>query len=391
MNKPLPASRLLPDASDLERADHAFARAAGSNPIGGNAVRLLLDAAENYPAWLEAIERAERVILFESYIVDDDRIGREFADALAARARAGVQVFVLCDWLGAPHAGALWSLLRSAGAEVRIFNPPRLQSPLQWLTRDHRKTITIDGGVGFVSGLCVSAKWLGDPARRLEPWRDTGIEILGPAVVELEHAFAQVWAICGDTALPADVIKAAGVAEHAGDVRLRVIAGAPSATGTYRLDLVIASLARRNLWLTDAYFVGNAPYVQALAAAARDGVDVRLLVPGASDLPALSALSRANYRPLLEAGVRVFEWRGTMLHAKSAVADGLWSRVGSTNLNVASWMNNYELDVAIEDAGFAQQMSAQYDKDLARATEIVLTERNRVRRADPASALPAAR
>ena len=161
---------------------------------------------------------------------------------------------------------------------------------------------------------------------------------------------------------------------------MRVIAGAPSATGTYRLDLAIASFARRNLWLTDAYFVGTAAYVQALAAAARDGVDVRLLVPGASDIPALSPLSRAGYRPLLQAGVRVFEWNGTMLHAKSAVADGFWTRIGSTNLNIASWLGNYELDVAIEDAKFATMMAKQFEADLTRATEIVLTERNRVRR-----------
>ena len=146
---------------------------------------------------------------------------------------------------------------------------------------------------------------------------------------------------------------------------MRVIAGAPNATGTYRLDLVIASLAHQRLWLTDAYFVGTSAYVQALAAAARDGVDVRLLVPGASDIPALSPLSRAGYRALLEAGVRVFEWNGTMLHAKTAVADGFWARVGSTNLNIASWMGNYELDVAIEDRHFAEAMATQYDADLA--------------------------
>ena len=152
----------------------------------------------------------------------------------------------------------------------------------------------------------------------------------------------------------------------------------PNAAGTYRLDLVIASLARHRLWISDAYFVGTSAYVQALAAAARDGVDVRLLVPGASDIPALSPISRAGYRPLLDAGVRVFEWNGTMLHAKTAVADDLWARIGSTNLNIASWMGNYELDVAIEDRDFGAIMAAQYERDLTRATEIVLTGRNRV-------------
>ena len=167
-------------------------------------------------------------------------------------------------------------------------------------------------------------------------------------------------------------------------MRLHVIANEPNVAGTFRMDLVIASIARKQLWLTDAYFVATSPYVQALRAAARDGVDVRLLVPGSSDIPALSPLSRAQYRPLLEAGVRVFEWAGTMLHAKTAVADRRWSRVGSTNLNLASWMSNYELDVAIEDAAFSEQMATQYEADLEHSTEIVLTRRNRVRRAPAA-------
>ena len=170
--------------------------------------------------------------------------------------------------------------------------------------------------------------------------------------------------------------------QHVGDSRLRVIAGVPSAASTFRLDLVVASIARKRLWLTDAYFVATSAYVQALRAAAKDGVDVRLLVPGASDIPALQPLSRAQYRPLLESGVRVYEWDGTMLHAKTAVADGLWARVGSTNLNLASWMTNYELDVAIEDRTFAATMAKQFEHDLCRATEIVLTARNRVRRSE---------
>jgi cardiolipin synthase len=167
--------------------------------------------------------------------------------------------------------------------------------------------------------------------------------------------------------------------QRVGDSRLRVVAGVPTSASTFRLDLVVASIARKRLWMTDAYFVATSAYVQALRAAARDGVDVRLLVPGASDIPALQPLSRAQYRPLLESGVRVYEWNGTMLHAKTAVADGLWARVGSTNLNLASWMTNYELDVAIEDTVFAAAMAKQFEQDLLRATEIVLTSRNRVR------------
>ncbi len=138
---------------------------------------------------------------------------------------------------------------------------------------------------------------------------------------------------------------------------------------------MIAALARNSLWLTDAYFAGAPSYVQALRTAAMDGVDVRLLVPGSSDIPVFRAISRVGYYSLLEAGVRVFEWNGPMLHAKTAVADGRWARVGSTNLNMASWIGNYELDVAVEDEHFAQAMEEMYLEDLANSTEIVLGER----------------
>jgi len=379
------------DAALLELFDRAFTRAAGSPRIEGNSVRLLRDAAEHYPAWLAAIRDARRTILFESYLIQDDAVGREFVAALAAKAREGVRVRVVYDWMGSRGTGALWRELRGAGAQVRAFNAFRPESPLGWLSRDHRKTIAIDGEIGFVSGVCVSAMWHGDAARRFEPWRDTGVEIRGPAVAELEQAFAEVWIACGGPPLAAGDLAPEGERPSAGEVAVRVISGTPSTAGVFRLDQVIASTARHYLWLTDAYFVGLSPYVQALCAAARDGVDVRLLVPGATDLPALQALSRAGYRPLLEAGVRVFEWNGTMLHAKTAVADGVWARVGSTNLNFASWIHNWELDVAIENRGFAEQMTAMYEHDLANTTEIVLTRRNRVRRrgrSGPASRPP---
>jgi len=358
--------------------DRALERASGAPASVGNAVKLLLDAEENFAAWLDAIRRAEHTVFFEMYIFADDEVGKVFADALAERAREGVYVCVVYDWLGSSHMRALTAMMREAGAHVRVFNPPRLDSPLGWFTRDHRKTICVDGKVGFVSGLCASARWLGNPAKELEPWRDTGIELRGPAVAEIEHAFAQVWDVCGEP-LPPQHLTPEAKMQHIGDSRLRVIAGVPSAASTFRLDLVVASIARKRLWLTDAYFVATSSYVQALRAASKDGVDVRLLVPGVSDIPALSPLSRAQYRPLLESGVRVYEWNGTMLHAKTAVADGLWARVGSTNLNLASWMTNYELDVAIEDATFAATMAKQFEQDLCRATEIVLTSRNRVR------------
>jgi cardiolipin synthase len=357
-------------------AEQAFSRAAGAPLVAGNAVRLLRDARENYPAWLAAIAGAQRSILFEAYILADDDVGRNFVDALRRRARDGVRVRVLYDWFGAfgEGTGALLAPLAQDGAEVRCFNPPRLDSPLGWLHRDHRKSIVVDGEVGFVTGLCIAQRWAGDPSTGRGPWRDTGVEVRGPAVADLARAFAQVWAESGAPIPDAELPLPAEI-PAAGDVTVRVVATAPSTTGIYRLDHLIAALARRTLWLTDAYFVATASYVQALRAAAMDGVDVRFLVPGESDVAWLKPLSRTGYRPLLEAGVRVFEWNGPMLHAKSAVADGRWARVGSSNLNVSSWMGNHELDVAIEDDGFAREMEDAYLEDLERSTELVLGAR----------------
>ena len=361
-------------------AEQLFTRVAGATPIDGNSLRLLRDAAENYPAWLDAIAAARLSVNFENYIFSNDAAGQRFAGALAAKAREGVAVRVLYDWLGCLSTGRrLWRDLQRAGVEVRCFNRPRLDSPFGWLSRNHRKSICVDGEVGFVSGLCIGKAWEGDPARRAPPWRDTGVEVRGPAVADLEAAFAQSWTYAGGAPIPAPSTHATA---PAGEVSLRVIGSRPSTMGLYRFDQLIAALARRTLWLTDAYFVGTTAYVRTLCDAARDGVDVRLLVPGSSDLPIAKALSRAGYRPLLEAGIRVFEWNGPMLHAKTAVADGRWARIGSSNLNLASWIGNWELDVAVEDQNFAEEMEAMFKSDLEHATEIVL-DLGRVEAAEP--------
>jgi len=359
-----PATRLL--------AEQALSRSAGAPLLGGNAVDLLIDAEAHYAAWLAAIRGAQRCVLLENYIIRDDRVGRAFRDALAERARSGVFVAVVADWMGClgQSGRAFWQPLRAAGGQVRVFNPPQLGQPFGWISRDHRKLLVVDGTHGFLTGVCISAKWLGDARRGVPPWRDTGVALHGPVVAEMQAAFAQSWAETGG-----ELPELPSVEIAAGKVALRLIATQPSSAGIYRLDQMIAALARKTLWLTDAYFVGTAPYVQALTAAARDGVDVRLLVPGTSDIPMVASLSRSGYRPLLQAGIRVFEWNGSMLHAKTAVADGQWARVGSSNLNLASWLSNREIDVAIEDAGFAAQLAAQYEQDLCHATEIVLSPR----------------
>ena len=356
-----------------ELADQAFSRAAGAPLVEGNSVRLLIDARENYPAWLDAIRGAEHHINFESYIIHEDSAGWRFADALVAKARDGVRVRLIYDWMGGfgKTSRSFWNHLRAGGVEVRCYNPPRFDSPLGWLSRDHRKMISVDGQVGFITGLCVGRMWEGIPEKKIEPWRDTGVEVRGKAVADIERAFAQVWAMMGEPIPEYELVSRDGL-ESLGHVSLRVVASVPSTAGIFRMDQLVAALARKRLWLTDAYYAGMTTYVQALRAAAQDGVDVRLLVPNGTDIPLLRPLSRAGYRPLLEAGVRVFEWNGTMLHAKTAVADGHWARVGSTNLNIASWFGNCELDAVVEDEPFARLMEETYLHDLDNSTEVVL-------------------
>jgi cardiolipin synthase len=360
-------------------AEGAFSRAAGAPLIPGNSVRLLKDGCQNYPAWLDAIRAAKQHVHFESYIIHNDDVGREFGDALIAKAEEGVRVRVIYDWLGAfgKTSWRYWSRLRNAGIEVRCYNPPSLEGPFAWVSRDHRKMIEVDGEVAFVSGLCVGQPWMGNPAKKLEPWRDTGVEVRGNAVVEIARAFAQIWETLGppipESELPVETDT------QAGNMSVHVVATTPMTARMSRGDELIAALARERLWLTDAYYAGMTSYVQALKAAAEDGVDVRLLVPSGTDIPILRPLSRAGYRPLLEAGVRVFEWNGTMLHAKTALADNHWARVGSSNLNIFSWFGNCELDLVIDDEGFAREMQEMYLQDLENATEIVLDVRNRVR------------
>jgi cardiolipin synthase len=356
-------------------ADQAFARTAGAPLVEGNAVRILRDGRENYPAWLEAINNARHWIHFETYILHDDKIGTIFAEALCDKARDGVKVRVLVDWLGSllKSSPKFWRTFRLAGVEAKSFGYPTIDSPLGWVSRDHRKSLAVDGRTAFVSGLCVGDEWTdGDDGRQGQ--RDTGVMIQGPAVADVEAAFAEAWATTGG-AVPPEELPMPDQIPVAGDVALRVIATMPATAGVFKLDQLVASVARETLWVTDAYFVGVSAYMNALIAAAKDGVDVRLLVPGTVDVFGVQAMSRAGFRALLDGGVRIFEWNGNMIHAKTAVADGRWARVGSTNANITSWFGNWELDVAIENDTFGQQMMEMFEQDLQNSTEVVIHAR----------------
>ena len=215
-----------------ELADQAFSRAAGAPLIEGNRVVLLKDAQENYPAWLNAIHSAKHYIHFESYIIHEDDSGWMFADALTAKAREGVRVRLLYDWMGGlgKTSRSFWNHLRAAGVEVRCYNTPRFDSPLGWLSRDHRKTLTIDGQVGFVTGLCVGRMWVGVPEKKIEHWRDTGVEVRGPAVSDIEHAFAQVWVLTGEAISEDEIIERESLTPM-GNVAVRIVASQPATAG----------------------------------------------------------------------------------------------------------------------------------------------------------------
>ena len=363
-----------------EFIEESFDRVTGSELIYGNDVRLLKDAEENYPAWLEAIENAEDRIFFESYIIHDDKQGKRFADALIKKSKEGVEVKLIYDWMGGfgKTSQRFWRNLMRNGIEVRCYNPLKFTDLLAVVNRDHRKSLIVDGRIAFVSGLCVGQDWVGRPEKNLTPWRDTGVQITGPAVADVEKAFALIWAEMG---APLDVSKLSRREDFSneGSIALRVVDGVPSSSYIYRIDQILAAGARETMWLTDAYFVGVPSYLQSIKDAANDGVDVRILVPQSTDIALIKDTTRSTYRPLLEAGVRVFEWNGTMVHAKTAVFDGVFSRVGSTNLNIASWFGNYELDVLIEDVDFGKKMQEMFLNDLENSTEIVLEDTKHIK------------
>jgi cardiolipin synthase len=354
----------------------AFCRVADAQQSNGNRVRLLRDGPQTFPAWLDAIDNAAQEVHLENYILQEDDLGQRFADALIAAAKRGAKVKVIYDWLGCRTrtSAKFWRQFQGSGVEIRRYNPPHLSDPLRWISRDHRKVLCVDGEVAFTGGLCIGHDWMGDPARNIPPWRDTAIEIRGPAVAHINAAFADSWAAAGSRHHRSQDIPPPSTlgADGADGVDVSVIAGRPDGMGLYRLEQLVAEIAGRSLWLTDGYFVATTVYVRALANAAKAGVDVRLLVPGSSNWPLVGALSKSAYRPLLQAGVRVFEWNGPMVHAKTAVADGVWTRIGSSNSNLASWVTNRELDVTIKDHDLARQMQAMFEDDMENSTEVVL-------------------
>jgi cardiolipin synthase len=387
----LPSS--APPAAPPSRPAESFSwaeieRATGSPTLQGNSIRLQFDGSSTFDAWLEAIESAQRFVYFENYLVRDDRVGGAFRDALVKKAREGVPVYLLHDWLGCwATPRRYWKPLHKAGVQVCAFNRPSLGvgDAFGVLQRDHRKLIVVDAEVAYVGGFCVGNEWAGTASEA--PWRDTGVEIRGPAARAAAVAFESLWS---KVAEPIPRRQALSSGPDAGETPIWLIEGEPGKTRVYRTLHLAATRARKRIWITDAYFVAPRSISEALGAAAQQGVDVRILLPAHNNWPLVGSLSRGGYRYLLESGVRIFEWQGPMMHAKTSLVDGAWCRVGSSNLNSASLMGNWELDVGVLDAGLAMQLEGLFIADLASSAEIVLPGRTAVV-PDPASSQSALR
>ena len=348
-------------------------RATGSPTLTGNQLRLQFEGSTTFDAWIEAIDGAERFVYFENYVVRDDRVGRAFRDALINKARQGIPVRIIYDWLGCwATPRSYWKPMREAGIHVKAFNPPALAlgDPLGVLQRDHRKLVVVDGQEAFVGGFCVGEEWAGGASQ--PPWRDTGLEIRGPAALAAALAFERLWREMGEPGAPS---LTGSEPSAVGASPVWIIEGEPGKARVYRTLHLTAAMARKRIWITDAYFVAPRSVSEALAAAANQGVDVRILVPAHNNWPWVRSVSRGGYRFLLENGVRIFEWQGPMIHAKTTVADGIWSRVGSSNLNSASLMGNWEIDVGVLDEGLAAQLEGLFLADLASSREIILPPR----------------
>ncbi len=364
-----PAGALRGAGAGRDDIQRALDRVTGARPIAGNALRHYPDSSAALAAMVALIAGARSSVHFENYIIRSDATGRRFADVLAERARAGVTVRLLYDAFGCRWtAGRLWRGLRHAGVEVRAFHPLLGSGPVALTRRSHRKLVVADGAIAMLGGVCIGDEWAGDAAHGRQPWRDTMVEVRGPAVAALDRTFGHVWGRAG-APLPDGALAPAGL--PAGQSEVRVIEGEPGESRAYRLVQLLAAGVAERLWITDAYLVAPRPLFAAVCDAARAGVDVRVLLPQTSDVPVVRTLTRIGYRELLGAGVRIYEWGGPMLHAKTTLADRRWARIGSSNLNVSSLVANWELDLLADSIDLAEELAAQFRRDAGRSREIV--------------------
>jgi cardiolipin synthase A/B len=344
----------------------------GSPLTAGNSVLLLQDGTDTYRAMFAAIAAATDHINLESYIIEDDDIGRQLSALLLMKRSQGVHVNLVYDSVGSlTTPKAFFDRLREAGVQVLEFNPVNpLSSRKGWLVnnRDHRKLLLVDGRSAFVGGVNFSRVHSSGSGRRavaaLPSWRDTHLKIDGPAAAEFQRLFLRTWE--KQKGAPLAAANFFPPLASGGPEMVRAIGSTPDDPHSliYLTLLSAITRAERHIYLANAYFVPDPQLLDALTDAAKRGVDVRLLLPGESDSGLVFHAGRSHYTALLEAGVKIHERRGSMLHAKTATIDGVWSSVGSTNLDHRSFLHNDEVDAAILGRAFAAQMEAAFRKDL---------------------------
>lgn len=356
----------------------------GSSLVVGNKVTLLQDGPATYQAMFTAIRNAKDHINLESYIIEGGDMGQQFADLLLERQAQGVQVNVIYDSVGALGTPKTYfDRLTQAGINVLEFNPinPLLaKKPWTLNHRDHRKLLIVDGRTAFIGGINISSvysrgSWIHrnkGPVDQKIGWRDTDIKIDGPVVAEFQKLFMETWrkqhgkTLANKNYFPVIAVQ--------GKEMIRAIGSSPDDPYSLMYLTFISAItnAEKQVYIINAYFVPDPQLVKALTDAAGRGVDVRLILPGTSDSATAFHAGRSYYSELLKAGVKIYERRGALLHAKTAIVDGVWSSVGSSNLDWRSALDNDEINAVILGREFAQQMQAAYAKDIAASREIDL-------------------
>ncbi len=348
----------------------------GAPLLGGNEVQVYVRGEDAFVAMREAVRSARREILLESYIYKDDATGRAFLEDLAAAAGRGVRVKVLADALGSiATRGAFWREMEMRGIESRLFNP--LFKKLWYQPfRDHRKILVVDGRVAFTGGMNIGEEY-GSAVRTTRPgstWRDTHLRVIGPTAWEMAIVFAESWVEAEGSPLDLPTLDAAQ-AEAPGS-RILVLDSRPKrgqAESAAALAAIVGA-ARRSVWITNAYFAPGWAGARILGQAARRGIDVRLLLPGMTDVPVVRHAGHGYFSRLLRRGVRIFEYQGSILHAKSLVADGYVSVVGSTNLDFRSFLFNAECDLLILCRETAATLESAFRDDMEKSEEIRLAD-----------------
>ncbi|MBI2565888.1 MAG: cardiolipin synthase ClsB [Candidatus Schekmanbacteria bacterium] len=343
--------------------------------VGTHRISLLIDGAQTYAAMIAALAEATWVICLETYIFREDEIGRGFAEVLIDRALRGVQVNLLLDAWGTSLSSPFLGRLEECGVRAHFFNPIRFHGPLgrvlsRLRRRNHSKVLLIDGVIGFVGGQNIGREYAGSEHGGGN-WRDTHTRIEGPAVKELTYFFSRRWARAGGQELRDAPATAGG---RRPDPHVKAITSDLRRSRRAILRAYVAALrtAQRRLFITNAYFLPPGLVLRALCRAARRGVDVRIILAGSTDVLPILLAARHVYGRLLAAGVRLYEWQGRILHAKTATVDGFWSTVGSANLDFQSLRRSREVNIVISSEDFAAQMERLFLEDVASCEEVTM-------------------